>query len=498
MTLSLRAVFSFVLALAAIQATRPGPVPLPKVSEPIPVTADSFPFLAASRNLEPFDLARYGYLEEERIVNGTANVYDWAADGALAIRASNAPYATRILARYPADPARFSGTVVVELLHAGRRYDWAMMWGYSRDYFVEHGDAWVGVTLPGAIDGLKRFDPARYAALSFANPAPDVPCPGGGANALSVLEEGLRWDAISQIGALIKSNMSSRPMARLRIGRVFMTMQSADVMTYINAIHPRAVLESGKPVYDGFLVKSPLGVARINRCAPAIDRDDARQKIRNVNVPVITVLAQGEVVEAYPLRRADGDAAGDRFRSYEVAGASHIDRFPYRGLPSMEEQGRAGNAQGTAAWPFAQKCNPEIPLTELPVMSYAFNAAFRHLDAWARGDATPPRAAPVMIEQAGTANAAVALDDAGNGKGGVRSPYVDVPAATFRTSSPGPGTCREMGHETPFDAAGMAARYGSRESYISRVEQSVDRLVKEGWFNESDGRRMKDAARAAK
>jgi hypothetical protein len=44
-------------------------------------------------------------------------------------------------------------------------------------------------------------------------------------------------------------------------------MQGGDLQTYINAIHPHALLASGKPVYDGYLLKSPAAPTRINQCA---------------------------------------------------------------------------------------------------------------------------------------------------------------------------------------------------------------------------------------
>ena len=50
---------------------------MPKLTGPIPVTADSFPFLAANRVFLPLDLQKAGYVEEEFIVSGTANVYDF-------------------------------------------------------------------------------------------------------------------------------------------------------------------------------------------------------------------------------------------------------------------------------------------------------------------------------------------------------------------------------------------------------------------------------------
>src|SRR5437867_2034666 len=58
-------------------------------------------------------------------------------------------------------------------------------------------------------------------------------------------------------------------------------------------------------------------------------------------------------------------------------------------------------------------------------------------------------------------------------------------------NSPGPGTCREMGHKTPFDAAKIMELYGSRKAYTSRFAETVDRLVKERWLTEGDAKRLK-------
>ena len=57
-------------------------VPVPTVKA-IPLTADSYPFLSNARTLAPADLAKAGYVEEEYIVSGTANVYDSAPDGTI-------------------------------------------------------------------------------------------------------------------------------------------------------------------------------------------------------------------------------------------------------------------------------------------------------------------------------------------------------------------------------------------------------------------------------
>ena len=206
-------------------------VPVPKATA-MPVTAQSYPFAAADHAMIPFDLARAGYVEEEFLISGTANVYEWGADRALKVLTANAPYTTRILVRRPQSASAFSGAVFVEPFYTPRRWDWPMMWGYLRDGMIARGDAWIGVTMPGAnLAGLKRFNQERYAALSFANPTPDVACPG--TQNKSDIEPGLRWDALSQVAALLKSNDPARPLSSLRVGAVYLTVQAGDVETYM-------------------------------------------------------------------------------------------------------------------------------------------------------------------------------------------------------------------------------------------------------------------------
>src|SRR5579863_6936420 len=474
MTRSLKAAIAIVCFAATSSAA--SAISAPKLTGPIPVTADSYPFLAANRTLQPLDLQKAGYVEEEFIVSGSANVYDWAADGSLSVKTPNAPYSTRILVRRPKDPARFSGHAIVELLNPARRFDWAMMSGYSRDTFIDRCDAWVGVTMPGSVDALHRFNPARYPSVAFANPDPSESCASGrgGAAATSDQEEGLRWDMISQVGAALKNG------AGLNARYLYMTSQGADVLTYAAAIQTHANLENGKPVYDGFLVKTPGSVGRIRRCAPAIAKGDPRQTIR-VGVPFIEVVAQGEISDDY--RRPDSDQANDRFRIYEVAGAAHIDKWAYRELPVMQDQlaaiGTPG--QGTPEWPFSIKCDPEIPLQDHPLLKYIFDGAFVNLEQWASKGIAPPKAERISLKD-------------GVATGGVRNPYVDVPAASYTFTSPGPGTCRELGSTAAFDSAKIDSLYGSRKKYEEKVAQLVDGMVKERWITKSDGEKIKAEA----
>src|SRR5207244_12291693 len=135
----------------------------------------------------------------------------WAADETLSAKIPNARDGTRIRVRRPKDAARFSGSVMVELLFPARRFDWSMMWGLSHDYLLEHGDAWVGISLPAVADGLKKFNPTRYAAVSFANPTPTPPC---GNTAAPAPAEACRCDMISPAAPPPQRNLAGRPPAR--------------------------------------------------------------------------------------------------------------------------------------------------------------------------------------------------------------------------------------------------------------------------------------------
>ena len=476
----------------AAAADSPTPVPkstaLPMAENPARGTAPYplMPFLKASRNLAPVDLVKAGYTEDEFLISGKANVYDWAADGALTVKNANAPYTTRILVRHPSDPARFSGTVVVEIMNSARQWDWSMMWGYFAPEILERGDAWVGVTMPGGVPGLLKYDHVRYGDISFANPAPGA-CPTAAADR----EDGLKWDMLSQVGAALKSDAPTRPLAGFKTEYLYMTAQGGDVVTYLSAIHPHAKLANGKPVYDGYLVKSLSGPGRINQCAAPPAKSESRYVIRNVGVPVITVQPQSEVIGGLAARRPDSDDAADRYRLYEIAGAMHLDTFAYQPFPSFGDQNAAGNAQGTPEWPFNTRCTPEIQMNDNPLLSYEFHSALTNLDQWVRKGTAPPKADRIQVKDADGAQPSVVLDQNGNGVGGVRTFYVDLPVATYYMSSPGPGNCSEFGRAVPFDWGRLEMLYGNYKNYSNKVSQSVDRSVKERWFTDTDGKKIK-------
>ena len=483
-----------VLAGAAAAGAQGTGTPIPMSTGPIPVTAESYPLMASNKLQTVVDLPKAGYVEEEFFVSGVASVYDWAAGGTVMVKTPSAPYTTRIMLRRPADPARFSGNVIVEIGNVGRGYDFSFSWGVSHDYFMENGDAWVGITYaPENVEALKTFNPSRYASLSMANPTADERCAPGanGVAAAAPFEEGLRWDMISQVGALLKAARPGGPLAGFNVQRAYGTSHGGELATYIAIFHSRATLASGRPVYDGYIQHRHPALTRLRQCGAAPAATDPRQILRNISVPVMRVVAQTDVLGTYARRREDSDAAADRYRLYEIAGAAHADAAFYPYMPTVADQRKTGFEGFLHSWPFPDQCEQETTLLRVPIMTYALDAAYANLTRWVRDGIPAPRAERIAVENGGTPQARVVVDQHGNAVGGVRTPYLDVPTATYYTSTRGPGLCRNLAYKEDFDWARLNRVHGSPEAYAARIAASVDRLVKDRWLTESDGKKIK-------
>jgi hypothetical protein len=210
-------------------------------------------------------------------------------------------------------------------------------------------------------------------------------------------------------------------------------------------------MPDGKPIYDGYLPTSTAGDAAIIK----------------VDVPVIQIPTQTEVFRGAamnaPYRRPDGDAPGDQFRLYEIAGMPHNDS---RENPTYSPD----------------PC--KLPVTKFPVGAM-MAMGLHHVIEWADKGTLPPRAERMVLE-----NGALALDAQGNVKGGVRNTYVDVPVAKYavpNNADPKPGTrddfyCSIAGYETPLAADQLKALHKDTAAYRAKVRQRLAELTKAGWF----------------
>jgi hypothetical protein len=494
-------------AQAAVIGAAAASTPIPHVVGPLAASANSYAFGAADHELVPEDLGKIGYVEDEYLVSGNSNVYSWPAPGPAVVRTTNAPYTTRMLVRRPANPARFSGNVVVEVLNPSNAFDLNIGWAMMNRQMVANGDAWVGLTgKPISIDALRNFDPVRYGSLSMANPLPlsdpqNCQSPVGSVTAPSrATEDGLVWDMFTQVGAWVRSRDASNPFAASATGHRkkmpvrhvygFGYSQTGGFMfDYINAIQPRVVASDGKPMFDGYIVAVAsgrfVGLVPINQCEPVpASITDPRYQFKDAGTPIIHVMSQSDYLSGVPLRRPDGDTYPDLFRHYEMSGAAHATPDELFYSAATADIIKAGRPVPPMT------CN-EGPRSRFPSHIF-FDAFLRNLQDWVEDGVAPPPGDAIVVE-----NGQPVLDAFGNVTGGLRSPFLDVPTSTWTGSSTGASFCFIAGHEVPFTDAQLRQLYPRHGAYVRRVAKDVSALVRHRFITKSDGTRLViDAAHA--
>jgi hypothetical protein len=478
-----------------------------KVTGPVKTISGSYPFNAADHSVVPQKIASSNYIEEEYFISGNANVYDYDAAGKVIVKQADAPYTTRIIVRRPTDKARFSGNVVLELNNPTKMFDMDLQWMFCKDFFIENGDIWVGVTVkPVAIKALKKFNPERYKSLSMDNPAPaNERCeikPSTLNDTTKETENGLVWDMVSQLGKLLKGKEDSNPLKRYDVKYVIATgySQTAGYLTtYINLIHPldTAKMADGKPVFDGYMLgDGDAFMVPLNQCVDAVPPGEKGVTIKPSGVPVISVVTQGLLTSTIVARRPDSDDPTDRYRRYEIPGAAHVNKKSMDNSPNSADSAKAGVPDSVS------KCEgiDQYGVTDFPIEIF-MNSAYQNLYAWIRTGTPPPKAEPIVIENDPEKKGiTIKLDEHGNALGGVRHPYVEAPVATYYGKSKALDEvsaffCSLAGYKIPFDAAKIKALYPAKEDYLKKVYDVTDKLVADKLLTESDGERLKQATK---
>jgi hypothetical protein len=488
----------------------------PTVVGPIPSTSSDYPFIADGFGPQP--PVPPGYEESEYFVSGKAKLYEYTRTGIRVVSpcpavaeppgCRNIPYTTRMLIKRPVHPSAFSGTIVIEPLNPSSGYDIANVWDRSWPYFVREGDIFVGWTSRfTAISALKQFEPGRYARLTW------------GQN--TAVDDGITFDIAAQIGALFKLNGPGSPAHRLRVRHVFESGFSQDGgFTFTQADIFDAVdrLPGGGPVYDGYVPGGTLGPSDINfglTPAGSLPPGDPRNRMQPRDSPVIQINTETEEAAlgaqtGLPYRRPDSDAQDDRYRLWEVPGASHISND--LGASPMTEQRDLAELEGIplSALPPAGCTHQRLvegPWTGVPgsvdpnayPFGYVADAAFADLTKWVDDGAPPPRAARIATADSGT----VARDRFGNALGGLRTPFVDAPTAAYSPTDTVAhdtdlaGLCVLLGYDTPFTHARLRYLYASHAAYLASVTRQASELVRRGFWLAADAKQVvAQAARA--
>ena len=430
----LRNLWPLLLSIGLLgQGATPGGAQLP--SKPVMTTMPTFKAVNGPGTMFPAlyplpadeDLARFKYVTKEYVVSGIAQ---------------GQPYTTRLVVRRPSDYKKFSGIVVAEPMHPTGN-DW--MFYFMHTHLMSQGHVAVEIAT-SSVQLFKEANAARYKDLEIGTTQAN--------------------EILAQVGLLLKNDRPDGPLEGLPVRKMILTGSSASaaaVVAYLPA-HMAYRGEEMKPIFDGFFPTS-------------IGGDSA---IMKVDVPVVQMPTMTEVVRGAPTgnryRRPDGDAPGDQFRIYEVAGMAHIDSRInpiYTPNPCKNEMSMFPVGMGLAG-------------------------GLERLIQWVDKGKTPPRA-----EYVTTVNNAVALDANGNPRGGVRNPYVDVPAYRYvapnepavppiPNPSPavvgqGPGGaqlfCGIAAYQVPLSADQMKALYKNKKDYETKVEQKTNALIKDGWIS---------------
>jgi Alpha/beta hydrolase domain len=270
-------------------------------------------------------------------------------------------------------------------------------------------------------------------------------------------------------------------------------------------------------VYDGYVPGGTTGPSNIDfglTAAGALPAGDPRHQMQPRDVPVIHINTETEEAAlagpaGLTYRRPDSDAPNDRYRLWEVPGASHVSNdlnsspitlqrnlaellgIPVASLPAVgctHQQFVNGPSVGVAG---------VVDPNTYPFSNVA-NAAFADLTRWVDNHVPPPHAPRIEVTNA--VPATIVRDRFGNALGGLRTPFLDTPTATYSPTdtvshqTAFSGFCILFGYNTPFNHATLHSLYRSHGEYVATVAKETRRLVRQGFWLRPDAEEVVEQA----
>ncbi len=441
------------------------------------------------------------YVEEEYFVSGGADLFNYANDPPLgptdiALVQSDVAYQTRMIVRRPASQGQFNGTVVVEWWNSTAGFDTAPAWDASAEYFQREGMIYVGVTNSTTSLGFLTGGCSLFGILP--------PTCGTRYATLSLPENGLAFDMMSQIANLLKGSSAENPLPVdfdvERLYHVGQSQQGGSVIAYASSFH--------FPVNDGYFVQQAATARAINfgpvcgevgsppfpDCTPRLVFPDNLVRT-DLPVPVVHAISETDIEILFGTvgRQADTQT----FRYYEVAGASHL--TVHEGVELIP-----AGIIGPDPLLLEDLCAFEINSTaDGPVFfSYILNALWEGLEDQVNSGTPLPDGR--VMDLVGPAE--VARDAFGNGLGGVRPPSVDVPVATYtpgNSADPNlPPFLQQIGNlacflassVTPLDDPTLDTLYPNHGAYVSQVVHASNQARMDGFLLQKDRSKIVTAA----
>jgi hypothetical protein len=175
-----------------------------------------------------------------------------------------------------------------------------------------------------------------------------------------------------------------------------------------------------------------------------------------------------------------------RYRTWEVAGTSHVDQHLRDSREPLELRDRGTSAEAA----LAPQCDVPTIGTRVPTTD-VLASVFDLLVRWVRRGTPPPSAPLIEIKEFGPpiSPSVIARDSLGLALGGIRLSQLAVPTAFNVGFNTGPGACPRWGYFIPFDVAMLERLYPSHESYVDRVTHVTRENVRSHFILEQDARR---------
>jgi hypothetical protein len=456
------------LLLAGPAAAALGDIPTSNVTGPIPVTADSHPFLATD-----IDLGKYGYVEDEYFLEGQAHRYDTSGSvDTTATRIDTGgdaddgryPFKTRIVVRRPAHPADANGVVIAEWNNVTATQDVEFNWFGDPYYLLKHGYTFVGVTAQNVgVASLKAFNSDRYGSLTV-NGNGTVPTGEG------IDGDALSYDVFSSVVKALKGGRTGvDPLGGISPSMVIASGESQScgrLSTHYNKIEPT------HEIVDAYL---------LTVCTSSLRTDRPEKAIR-----VVT-----ETENRVPRTEAALPDTSS-IRHWEVAGGSHLPRIAFDNLNGVFSRDFLTVTASCQKFP--------LSLVRWP---YTQNAAINDLVSWTNGGAAPPIAprGQYQDDPADEMNQLV-RDQYGIAEGAIRYPDITVPVATndgINSIAPGGSIfssfCRLFGSSESFSPDVLHGLYTDQADYLAKYNKAADDFVGTGFILQEDADRLKENAR---
>jgi hypothetical protein len=442
------------------------------------------------------------YVEEEYFVSGVADLFNYASNPPLgptdiiAIQ-EDVPYETRIIVRRPAKKGQFKGTVVIEWWNSTSGFDIAPVWDASADYFARSGYIYVGVTNSTTSLGFLTGGCSLFGVLP--------PSCGTRYATLSLPENGLAYEMVSQIANLLKSDSPENPLpSEFDVQRVYhagQSQQGGSIITYASAFH--------FDVNDGYFIQQAAAARPINfgpvcgdggsppypDCTPRLQGHD-RLVRTDLPVPVYHGNTETDIEILFGIFGRQNDTP--TFRYYEVAGGGHL--TAHVGVEVIP-----AGIIGPDPLFIEDLCQFQLNTTaDGPVfVSYVWNSLWDNLDDQVRKGRVPPPGVQMDVDPS---TGQILRDEFGNGLGGARLPSLEAPVANYlpgNVADPDlPPFLQAIGNLAcflgstviPFDGDLLNDLYPTHDSYVSAVSRSANMLVRQGLLLQQDAATLKASA----